>query len=156
MELSSQSQLQNLQCYLYDKVWWLLNNQKPISERNLEDNNTYINAIFKIKQDAKFYPNIRILSIGLKNNETKTFKLVLKSCQYLESIRIWCGKESLDTFINYSNKNTYELTLRYQSYGNYNYPTRSRPEELESYLISWANRVPQKGLLRGLKFYFVR
>ncbi|RIA97858.1 hypothetical protein C1645_801566 [Glomus cerebriforme] len=74
--------------------------------------------------------------------------MVFNYCQSLESINIWCGgvflseKEALEAILKYSHKNTYEFVLYHQC------DTRSvlLPEELESFLISWTNRVPQKPL----------
>ncbi|RIA87716.1 hypothetical protein C1645_827388 [Glomus cerebriforme] len=95
---------------------------------------------------AKFCPNLQKLSTGFKSSELETLKIVYNSCQYLESINIWCGgeylseKEALEAFVKYSHKNVYEIILYHV------YSTRSKllPEELESFFISWTNRVPQK------------
>ncbi|CAB4387275.1 hypothetical protein GLOIN_2v1784405 [Rhizophagus irregularis DAOM 181602=DAOM 197198] len=97
---------------------------------------------------ANFCPNIRKLSTGFKNNELKTLKLVFNCCQFLESINIWCGgeffseKEALEAILYYSNKNTCELVL----YHLYNTRSKLLPEELESILSIWKNRVPIKPL----------
>ncbi|RIA87719.1 hypothetical protein C1645_877854 [Glomus cerebriforme] len=97
---------------------------------------------------AKFCPNLRKLSVGFKSSELETLKIVYNNCQYLESINIWCGseflseKEALELVVNYSHKNLYEIILYHM------YFTRSKllPEDLESFFISWINRVPQKSL----------
>ncbi|RIA97860.1 hypothetical protein C1645_813578 [Glomus cerebriforme] len=97
---------------------------------------------------AKFCPNLRKLSVGFKNSELETLKIIYESCQYLKSIKIWCGGEflsekvALESVVNYSHKNIYEIILYHIS------ETLSKllPEELESFFISWANRVPQKSL----------
>ena len=44
---------------------------------------------------AKFYPNLRRLSI--KNDEFSTLKNLRYKSQYLESIRVWSHDEYLDT-----------------------------------------------------------
>ena len=44
---------------------------------------------------AKFCTNLRKLSTGFKNDELETLKTVFNACQYLESIKIWCGDEFL-------------------------------------------------------------
>src|SRR5204862_237956 len=82
---------------------------------------------------AKFCPNLRKLSTGFKNTELETLKLVFNGCQYLESIKIWCGgeylseKEALEAFVKYSHKNIYELILYYLNY----VESELLPEELE-------------------------
>src|SRR6185437_11124411 len=78
--------------------------------------------------------------------------MVFNSCQHLESIKIWCGgeyfseKKALETYVKYSSKNIRELILCYQDC--YVWPGLL-PEELETFFISWMNRIPQKS------FYFV-
>jgi hypothetical protein len=75
-------------------------------------------------------------------------KLVFNCCQFLKTINIWCGgeffseKEALEAILHYSNKNTYELVL----YHLYNTRSKLLPEELESILTIWKNRVPIKPL----------
>ena len=97
---------------------------------------------------AKFCPNLRKLSTGFKINEMETLKIIFNSCQYLESINIWCGvdylseREALEAFVNYSHKNICELILSYQC--RRLQQSDLLPEELESLLVSWTNRKPQK------------
>ena len=75
-------------------------------------------------------------------------KIVFSNCQYLESINIWCGdeflseKNALETVAKYSPKNIYELIF----YHLYDLNSELLPEELESFFISWTNRIPQKSL----------
>ncbi|RIA96742.1 hypothetical protein C1645_871843 [Glomus cerebriforme] len=98
---------------------------------------------------AKFCPNLKKLSTGFKNNELETMKIVFNSCQYLESINIWCGgkflseKEALESIVKYSHENFYEIIWSYQYY---HVQLKLLPEELESFFISWMDRVPQKSL----------
>ena len=72
--------------------------------------------------------------------------MVFNCCQYLESIKIWCGieflseKEALEAFVKYSHENVSELILYHLSDVRF----ELLPEELESFFISWTNRVPQK------------
>jgi hypothetical protein len=74
--------------------------------------------------------------------------MILKSCIYLESIKIWCGgrylseKEALDSVEKYSHENLCELILYHQYY------TQSEllPEELESFFINWTDRKPKKSI----------
>ena len=76
-----------------------------------------------------------------------TLKGIFNNCQHLESINVWCGgeflieKEALESVVKYS-QSVYEIIL-------YEYLiVRSELllEELESFLISWMNRIPQKPL----------
>ncbi|RIA86510.1 hypothetical protein C1645_829159 [Glomus cerebriforme] len=95
----------------------------------------------------KFCPNLRRLFNGLTNNELELLKLFLEDFQYLESIKICCKgyfseKDLFDIIIKYSPKTFYELKLNYS----YNTSSILQPEELESFLISWKNRIPQKSL----------
>ncbi|RIA97863.1 hypothetical protein C1645_871098 [Glomus cerebriforme] len=134
-------------CPKYDLLIRFLENGKNLKEFYVGDDEGYSDNSLNLAI-AKFCPNLRKLSVGFKNNELESLKIVLKSCQYLESIKIWCGgeflseKDALEMFVNYSNKNTYEIILYHLYY------TRSEllPEDLESFFISWSNRVPQKPL----------
>src|SRR5204863_5301269 len=92
----------------------------------------------------------RKLSVGFKGSELETLKTIFNSCQYLESIDIWCNgaflseKESLEMVAKHSPKNVCELNLVYHGH---NPPsTTLLSEELESFFIIWANRIPQKSL----------
>ncbi|RIA85967.1 hypothetical protein C1645_856976 [Glomus cerebriforme] len=97
---------------------------------------------------AEFCPNLRKLSIGFKNNELETMKIVLNGCQNLESMKIWHvsgflgEKEALESVVKYSHDNFYEIIL----YHIYDTQSELLPEELESFFINWTNRVPQKSL----------
>jgi hypothetical protein len=44
---------------------------------------------------AKFCPKLKKLSTRIKSNELETLKIILDNCQYLESIKIWCGGKLL-------------------------------------------------------------
>src|SRR5256886_15524100 len=92
---------------------------------------------------AKFCTNLRKLSTGFKNDELETLKMVFNECQHLESIKIWCGgwyflneKDALETVAKYSHENIHELVLYYRN------QSKLLPEELESFFISWTNRIP--------------
>ncbi|RIA97845.1 hypothetical protein C1645_871085 [Glomus cerebriforme] len=145
-----QLQILKIQNYILEYetlIKFLEKNGKNLRELYVDDDGGYSDNSLNLSI-AKFCPNIRKLSIGFKSYELETLKIVLKNCQYLESIKIWCGgeflseKEALDTFIKYSNENTYEIIL----YHSYNTRSKLFPEELESLFISWTNRVPQKPL----------
>ena len=74
--------------------------------------------------------------------------MILNSCQHLESIQIWCcsdylnEKELLEVLAKYSPNSFYELKLCYSSVG----ISKLLPEELESFLTNWSNRISQKSL----------
>src|ERR1051325_7962375 len=97
---------------------------------------------------AKFCPNLRKLSVGFKDNELETLKIVFNNCQYLECINIWCGneflseKDALEMVWKYSPKNFHKLKLVYQDC------LEIRPalleKEMESFSINWASRIPRK------------
>ncbi|RIA86052.1 hypothetical protein C1645_829880 [Glomus cerebriforme] len=128
-------------------VKFLENNGKNLKELFINNDYGYSNISLNLAI-AKFCPNLRKLSVEFKSCELETFNLFFKNCQYLESIKIWCGgqysneKEALDVIVKYSNINTYEIIL----YHCYNIKSKLLPEELESFFISWTNRVPQKSL----------
>src|SRR6266542_2553480 len=81
---------------------------------------------------AKLCPNLKKLYLIFMNNESETLKIVFNSCQYLESIRIFCGgkflkeKELLKVVSKYSPKNFYELKID-------SYTLELLPEDLESF-----------------------
>jgi hypothetical protein len=83
---------------------------------------------------AKFCPNLRKLFIGYEINdiELQTLKLILKNCQYLERIKIQWD----DSYLR-ENDLLHELRLSYTSNG-----SDLLPEELESFFISWKDRIP--------------
>ncbi|RIA97025.1 hypothetical protein C1645_856052 [Glomus cerebriforme] len=119
-------------------------NGKNLEELYIFDNDNSLNLAI-----AKFCPNLKTLFTIFMDDEIETLKILLKSCQYLESIKIWCGggeylneKELLEIIAKYSPKNFYELKI------NYIYYTRSEiiPEDLESFFLNWKNRLPQKPL----------
>jgi hypothetical protein len=96
---------------------------------------------------AKFCPNLRKF-FSMENNEIELLKKFFISCQYLESIEIWCGnrflseKEALEMVVNYSPKNFYELKLFYK--GKLQFGVSS--EVLESFFVRWSNRMASKSL----------
>ncbi|GBB86997.1 hypothetical protein RclHR1_13450003 [Rhizophagus clarus] len=96
---------------------------------------------------AKSCPRLRKLFIGIKYNELETLKIIFNNCKNLERIKIRCGKnylsekDALKAVAKYS-QNIHELTLYYQSRIQF----ELLPEELESFFISWTNRISQKSL----------
>ncbi|RIA85048.1 hypothetical protein C1645_831368 [Glomus cerebriforme] len=123
-------------------IKFLENNGKNLKEFYIIKSNYSLNLAI-----SKYCPNLRKLSTGLTNNDLVILKMFFNSCQYLESIKICCkgyfSEYKLFKIISkYSPKNFNELKLVY-SYG-----TQSilLPDELESFLIDWSNRIPQKSL----------
>ena len=97
---------------------------------------------------ANFCPNLRKLCTLFKYDESETLKIILNSCQYLESMKVACiygwylfnEKEYFDILAKYSPKNLPELTLR---------PLNSHSlssKDLEEFFINWKNRTSQKPL----------
>ena len=76
--------------------------------------------------------------------------MFFNSFQYLESFKICCSvelfneseKNLLDVIANYSPGNFCRLVLEYSNFAR----SELLPEELESFFISWKNRIPQKSL----------
>ena len=87
---------------------------------------------------ARFCPNLK--SLFTIFDEIETLKEVLNSCKYLESIKVGHRKGILEVIANHSPKNFYELKLDYDI-------TRSRLWNLDTFLISWNNRIPQRSLI---------
>ncbi|GBC10272.1 hypothetical protein RclHR1_00950009 [Rhizophagus clarus] len=100
---------------------------------------------------SKFCTNLRKLSIGCKNDEFQTLKLILKSCTYLKSIEIFCGskflseKKALELIVKHSHENTISEVILHHFY--HEQSVKLLPKELESYIIRWADYVPQRSLL---------
>ncbi|RIA92237.1 hypothetical protein C1645_846278 [Glomus cerebriforme] len=92
---------------------------------------------------AKFCPNLRSLYTLFPENEMETLKVIFNSCQQLESLKVLCGnrylKESkvLKIVAKHSPENFHELKLR--NFG-------ISELDLESFFISWKNRVPQRSI----------
>jgi len=82
----------------------------------------------------------------MKKDELDTLKNIFGSCQYLESIRIWCGKcyieerEVLYVIANHSPKNLHKLKIYHSEKSNLH------PKELISFFSSWGERIPRKSL----------
>jgi len=93
---------------------------------------------------AKFCPNLKSLLNIFRDKET--LKIIFNNCQRLESIRVFCGeynlKELLDVIAKYSPKHVSELKIYYTYVGK----SEALPKTLESFLISWANRISHKSL----------
>ena len=120
-----------------------LNNGKGLKQLYM---NAYDNALSL--SIANFCPNLKSLFVRFKKGEADILKTIFINCQYLESIKIWCGKENLtekeifETVENHSPNNFYELKICNSSRLYF-----ISSKELESFFISWKNRTPKK-LLR--------
>ncbi|GBB85337.1 hypothetical protein RclHR1_01190013 [Rhizophagus clarus] len=114
----------------------------------LETNGKYLKKFYTIENYnalnlsiAKLCPNLQRLFIRFNRDEIDILKAILINCQYLESIKIWCGedylieKEVLKTVANYSLNNFCELKLFNHSKSDF-----VSSEDLESFFISWKNR----------------
>ncbi|CAI2179068.1 4359_t:CDS:1 [Funneliformis geosporum] len=95
---------------------------------------------------SRFCPILKKLYVLFEKDEMNILKDILDSCQYLESIKVWCGhnflneKELLEVIASYSPKNFNELKI-------YN-DTRSEliHQDMESFFLSWGNRIPHRPL----------
>jgi hypothetical protein len=65
-------------------IKFLENNGKNLKEFYIKSSNNSLNLAL-----VKFCPNLRKISTKLKNDELETLKLILNTCQYLESIDIF-------------------------------------------------------------------
>jgi hypothetical protein len=145
-QYASFPQLQILKLYhSYPKgvvfIGFLKNNGRNLKEFYL--NNYHSVRIYNLTI-AKFCSNLRSLHIRLLNIEKeKTLKVIFNSCQQLESIGINSmnlnTKELLKIITKYSPENFHELELGYHSI-----EPKLFLEGLESFLISWKERTPQK------------
>ena len=120
---------------------FLENNGKNLHELSMDN----VNRSLKLSI-AQFCPNLQKIFILFKDDEMDILKTIFNSCEYLESINVWCGnwylneKELLEGVAKYSPKNFFELKIYNQSI------SELIPEDLESFFISWGNRLPQKPL----------
>ncbi|RIA83779.1 hypothetical protein C1645_833258 [Glomus cerebriforme] len=128
---------------------FLENNGKQLKKFYINGNDHVLNLSI-----VKFCPNLKNLSIVIKYDELDTLRTIFNSCQYLESIKIWCGerflgeKEVLETITKYSPKNFGELKIYNRS------DSELLPEDLESFFISWKNR-PSFTLIINKKYNYI-
>ena len=100
---------------------------------------------------AKHCPNLKSLYTRFVADKVETLKLILNSCQQLESIKVSCDygylneSELLKVITKYSPKKFQELKI-YWPVDSFYLQTEIFLEELEPIFINWANRVPQKSL----------
>jgi hypothetical protein len=114
-------------------------NGKNLDELYMHNNDKILNLII-----AKSCPNLKSLFTIFMDDEIESLKLILNNCQYLESIKIWCGdyylneKEFLEVFAKHSPKNFYKLEIFYA----YKVSLEIPSEELENFFLSWKSRKP--------------
>src|ERR1043166_8672465 len=93
---------------------------------------------------AKLCPNLRKISSILMDSDG--LETIFNNCQCLESIKVWYNnslsneKETLEIVAKYSPKNFCELKMYHEISSNL------LPEDLESFLIGWKNRIPKHSL----------
>ncbi|CAI2166496.1 9898_t:CDS:1 [Funneliformis geosporum] len=120
---------------------FLENNGKNLEEFSVIEEDDSLKFII-----AKYCPNLKKLFIIFEKDGLKGLKLIFESCQKLESMKFWCSDryhfldkdEILEIIVKYSPMNFHELQFYGIKYLNL------LPEDLESFFISWQNRVPQK------------
>src|SRR5438034_6241213 len=95
---------------------FLENNGKNLKKFYTHENNNVLSLSI-----AKFCPNLKSLFVRFNDGEIDALKTIFISCQYLESIKIWCGKRHLaekevyETVTNYSSNNFCELKIHNRS-----------------------------------------
>ncbi|GBC20821.2 hypothetical protein GLOIN_2v1549563 [Rhizophagus irregularis DAOM 181602=DAOM 197198] len=120
---------------------FLENNGKNLKELYLDHYDNSFNLAV-----AKFCPNLLKLYTIFTNEELETLKMVLISCQYIESIELFCDeylsdKKALEMIVNYSHEYLCEIVITYDYQ-----ESRLLPEELEFFFINWTSHIPQKSL----------
>ena len=97
---------------------------------------------------AKFCPKLELLCTRFKDDEAETLKMISNGCQLLESIKVWYSHEDdlnknklLEVIATCSSEKFHELKIHWERL-----LTEKYLEELEPFLMSWANRMPPKSL----------
>ncbi|EXX67504.1 uncharacterized protein OCT59_001419 [Rhizophagus irregularis] len=118
---------------------FLENNGKNLKKFYTGENNKDLSLSI-----AKFCPNLKSLFVIFNDDEIDVLKTILINCQYLESIKIWCGtdylseKEVLETVAKYSPNNFCELKIHHITNSDVS------PDDLESFFICWERRTLKK------------
>ncbi|RIA80649.1 hypothetical protein C1645_838324 [Glomus cerebriforme] len=103
---------------------------------------------------AKFCLNLRNLFVNFVNGEKDTLRIIFNNCQYLEGIKIRCGriflseKEVLKIIAKHSSKNFHELIIYNNS------SLELTPKILESFFLSWKNQTSKKSIIFIIKSYY--
>src|SRR5581483_1587899 len=114
-------------------------NGKNLEEFYINENNNVLNLSI-----AKLCPNLKKLFVIFNDGEIDILRDIFNSCQYLERVKIFCGeshlneKEVLEVVVKSSPKNFYELKIINNS------DSILVPEDLESFFVSWQDRIPSK------------
>ncbi|RIA88173.1 hypothetical protein C1645_256011 [Glomus cerebriforme] len=122
-------------------VKFLENNGKNLKEFHIAEIDNALNLSI-----PKFCPKLEKLFTVFDQDELYILKNIFKTCQNLESIKIWSGerylseKQVLETVATCSPKNFYELKIYNDS------DSEVTPEDLESFFTTWKNRTPLKSL----------
>ncbi|GES99106.1 hypothetical protein GLOIN_2v1781359 [Rhizophagus clarus] len=123
---------------------FLINNGSNLKIIYINKNNQHLNRIIR-----KYCKNARILNTDLTNIHSLELKYFFNDLPFLESIKInMCSlgefneKHLFELIVNESPKNFCELKLFYGD----KIKSTLVPEELEIFLKSWENRIPQKSL----------
>ncbi|RIA84324.1 hypothetical protein C1645_832437 [Glomus cerebriforme] len=120
---------------------FLKNNGKNLQECYFGEDSSVLNSII-----AEFCPNLKKLFVIFDDDELDILITIFNNCQYLESIKIWCGinflieKEVLEIVAKHSSENFCELKLYNLS------ESELLPEDLKTFFVSWKNRPSKKSL----------
>ncbi|RIA90388.1 hypothetical protein C1645_876130 [Glomus cerebriforme] len=128
--------------------------QRELLIKFLKNNGNNLKELYVIERSKsfnlsiiKFCPKIKRLYTGLTNYDLETLIMIFNKCKYLESIKIYCEgdlneKDLFEVVTKYSPRSFYKLKLEYDQYAR----SKLIPKELESFFVSWTNRVPQQPL----------
>ncbi|GBB99912.1 hypothetical protein RclHR1_03680007 [Rhizophagus clarus] len=123
-------------------IKFLENNGKNLREIYLCEYSGYCDNSLNLAI-ANFCPILKKISTGIKNYELETLEIIFDGCQYLESIKIWCGglflndMRALQIVMKYS-KNINEIVLDYRN----NVRFKILPKELETIFMNNTSRKP--------------
>ncbi|GBB91188.1 hypothetical protein RclHR1_18350002 [Rhizophagus clarus] len=119
---------------------FLENNGKNLKKFHTDESNKGLSLSI-----PNFCPNLKSLFVIFYDGESDVLKNIFIKCQYLESIKIWCGdgflseKEVFETVANYSSDNFCELKIYNESCTHV-----ISSKDLESFFINWNNRISKK------------
>jgi hypothetical protein len=122
---------------------FLENNGKNLKKFHTDENDKALSLSI-----PNYCPNLKSLFVIINSDELDILKTIFINCQYLESIKVWCGKgyfgsylsekEIFETVINHSQNNFCELKIYNVSKSDVSL------EDLKSFFTSWKNRIPKK------------
>ena len=120
-------------------IKFLENNGKNLNEIYLRNTNNSLNLTI-----ARSCPKLKTLCTIFLLGEMETLKVIFDHCQQLESVKVWCGgrcvdeEEILDAVVKSSPQTFRRLKIYHRE------KSRLPSEKLESFLLSWKERNPQK------------